>query len=152
MISVTSLTPIHSCTIPGGYFEHCEYSITVHSDDGTMKPDHAAKRYMDLLRTAMLKMGRPAPQLESMKMLLEQAGFEDVHAFEAKEPVGPWPKNPRQKMIGAMSLINGESGFESYGMAAFTRVLGMEVEEARSICDAAVSAIRNKNYHIYTTL
>jgi hypothetical protein len=60
-----------------------------------MKFDNGMKVYMDYLREAMMKMGRPAPVLESMKMLLEKAGFEDVHAFEAKEPVGPWPKDAR---------------------------------------------------------
>ncbi|KAI5811881.1 S-adenosyl-L-methionine-dependent methyltransferase [Pyronema omphalodes] len=142
-------TEMMRCTIPGGYVELCEYSITVNCDDGTMKPDNGAKIYIDTMREAMRKMGRPAPELKSMKLLFEKAGFEDVHALEAKEPVGPWPKDPRQKKIGAMSLLNLESAFESYGMAAFTRVLGMDVEKARAICDTALAAARNKNYHMY---
>jgi hypothetical protein len=48
-----------------------------------------------------------------------------------------------------MSLLNCETGFESYGMAAFTRVLGMEDEKASAICEAASAASRNKNYHVY---
>ncbi|KAI5796112.1 S-adenosyl-L-methionine-dependent methyltransferase [Pyronema domesticum] len=143
------LSEIMRCMNPGGYVELCEYSITLNCDDGTMKPDNGTKIWMDKLRESMIKMGRPPPELESMKMLLEKAGFEDVHALEAKEPVGPWPKDDRQKRIGAMSLLNCETGFESYGMAAFTRVLGMEVEKARAICDAAISVARNKNYHMY---
>ncbi|KAI5809441.1 S-adenosyl-L-methionine-dependent methyltransferase [Pyronema omphalodes] len=137
------------CAVPGGYVELCEYGITANCDDGTMKPDNGMKIYADYLREAMSKMGRPAPKLQSMKLLLEEAGFEDVHAMEAKEPFGPWPKDPRQKRIGAMSLLNCETGIESYGMAAFTRVLGMDVEKARAICDAGLAAVRNKNYHMY---
>ncbi|KAI5811877.1 S-adenosyl-L-methionine-dependent methyltransferase [Pyronema omphalodes] len=137
------------CTVPGGYVELCEYSVTLNCDDGTMKPNNGAKIYTDYLREAMIKMGRPAPELESMKLLLGKAGFEDIHVLEAKEPLGPWPKDPRQKRIGAMALLNCETGLESYGMAAFTRILGMEVERAQSICNAGVAAIRNKNYHMY---
>ncbi|KAI5811870.1 S-adenosyl-L-methionine-dependent methyltransferase [Pyronema omphalodes] len=142
-------TELMRCTVPGGYVELCEYSITANCDDGTMKSDNAAKIYNDYLRESMIKMGRPPPELASMKTLLENAGFEDVHISEAKEPIGPWPKDSRQKKIGAMSLLNCETGFESYGMAAFTRVLGMETDKARAICNAGLAAIRNKNYHIY---
>jgi hypothetical protein len=117
-----------------------------------MKPDNSMKIWMDYLRESMIKMERPPLKLESMKMLLEKAGFEDVHALEAKEPVGPWPKDVKQKRIGAMSLLNCETGIESYAMAAFTRVLGMEAKKARAICDAALSAARNKNYHMYFKL
>ncbi|KAI5811838.1 hypothetical protein BZA77DRAFT_297349 [Pyronema omphalodes] len=139
-----------SCTVPGGYVELGEYAVTANCDDGTMKADNGAKVHMEYLRESMIKMGRPAPTLESMKMLLVKAGFEDVHVLEAKDPFGPWPKDPRQKGIGAMSLLNLEGAFESYGMVAFTRVLGMEDQKSRAICNAALAAVRNKNYHMYS--
>ncbi|KAI5808399.1 S-adenosyl-L-methionine-dependent methyltransferase [Pyronema omphalodes] len=143
------ITEMMRCTKPGGYVELCEYSLTVNCDDGTMKPDNGLKIYTDHLRESMIKMGRPAPTLEFLKILLVKAGFEDVHASAAKEPMGPWPKDPILKRIGSMSLLNCEAGVESYGMAAFTRVLDIDVDKARAICDAAHSAIRNKNYHMY---
>ncbi|KAI5811848.1 hypothetical protein BZA77DRAFT_326197 [Pyronema omphalodes] len=123
------VSEIMRCVVPGGYFELAEYSLTMNSDDGTMKEDNPAKIYMDYLRESMLKMGRPAPTLEFMKRLLENAGFEDVQAFEIKEPIGPRPKDPRQKRIGAMVLLNCETAFESYSMAAFTKILGMEADK-----------------------
>ncbi|KAI5809239.1 S-adenosyl-L-methionine-dependent methyltransferase [Pyronema omphalodes] len=138
------------CTAPGGYVELCEYSLSVHSDDGTMKPDNPAKIYTDLLRESLVKMGRPPPDLKFMKELLKEEGFEDVVALQVKEPVGPWPKDARLKTLGAMVLLNTETAFESYGMAAFTRILGMDVEKAREICEAGKLAARNKNYHIYS--
>ncbi|KAI5809235.1 S-adenosyl-L-methionine-dependent methyltransferase [Pyronema omphalodes] len=137
------------CTKPGGYAELCEYSITVNCDDGTMTPDNPLMIYMDYLRESMIKMGRPPPELQLMKLSLEKAGFDDVHAQEVKEPIGPWAKDARQKRIGAMVLLNCETGIESYAMAAFTRILGMEEEKARSLCAGALTAARNKNYHMY---
>ncbi|KAI5796122.1 S-adenosyl-L-methionine-dependent methyltransferase, partial [Pyronema domesticum] len=148
-LSMTCLTSACICTNPGGYVELCEYSITINCGDGTMKPDNSLKIWMDSLRESMTKMGRPPPNFDHMKQLLEKAGFEDVHASEVKEPMGPWPKGPRGKRIGAMVLLNCETGIESYAMAAFTRVLGMEVEKARALCDGALSAARNKNYFMY---
>ncbi|KAI5809238.1 S-adenosyl-L-methionine-dependent methyltransferase [Pyronema omphalodes] len=137
------------CTKPGGYVELSEYAIDVFCDDGTMKADNGAKIYIDHMRDALRKMGRPPPDPVFMKKLLEDTGFEDVRSMAVKEPLGPWPKDPKQKRIGAMSLLNCETGIESYAMAAFTRVLGMEPDKARAICDAGLAATRNKNYHMY---
>ncbi|KAI5811871.1 hypothetical protein BZA77DRAFT_297379 [Pyronema omphalodes] len=123
--------------------------MTANCDDGTMRPDNGMKMYMDYLRESMLKMGRPPPELQSMKTLLENAGFEDVHVLEVKEPVGPWPKDARQKRIGAMSLLNCVTVFKSYGMTSFMRVLGMDIAKARAVCSVGLAAARDKNYHMY---
>jgi hypothetical protein len=160
-----------SCTAPGGYVEVCENSVTIHCDDGklkllstdrsqqanqrltktgTMKPDHGVLIFCEKLREALRKMGRPHPDIGFLKNQLEKAGFEDIQMLQAKEPIGPWPKEPRLKKIGAMTLLNAETGCESYGMAAFTRVLEMDADEARDICRRAVQASQNKNYHTYS--
>jgi hypothetical protein len=47
-----------------------------------------------------------------------------------KEPLGPWPKDLRLKVVGAMNLFHADTGCESYGMATFTRVQGMDAHEA----------------------
>ncbi|CCX05523.1 Similar to Demethylmenaquinone methyltransferase; acc. no. Q9RRT0 [Pyronema omphalodes CBS 100304] len=121
------------CTTPGGYVELRELNIDIFCDDGSMKPDNALKVWTDLMRESLIKMG-----------------FEDVTVLKAMEPVGPWAKDPTMKRLGAMVLLNMESAFESYGMAAFTRVLDMDVDKARGLCEAARRASRNKNYHTYT--
>ncbi|KAI5796126.1 S-adenosyl-L-methionine-dependent methyltransferase [Pyronema domesticum] len=131
------LSEMICCVNPRGYVELCEYSITINCDDGTMKPDNGMKLYMDSLRESMTKMVRPPPNVGYLTQLPQKAGFEEIYSSEVKEPVGPWPKDPRQKRIGAMVLLNCETGLESYGMAAFTGVLGMEDEKARDMCDAA---------------
>jgi hypothetical protein len=40
-------------------------------------------------------------------------------------------------------------GFHAYGLAAFTRILGMKDEAANKVCDDAYRAVRNKNYHLH---
>jgi hypothetical protein len=115
-----------------------------------MASDNPAKVNVDVLRSALIKMGRPPPDFEQMKSRLEKVGFEDVVALKAKEPVGPWPKDPILQRLGAMVLLHSQAAFESYGMAAFTRILEMDVGEAQGVCDAATKAARNKNYHIYS--
>ncbi|KAI5812273.1 S-adenosyl-L-methionine-dependent methyltransferase [Pyronema omphalodes] len=143
------ISEMFRCTVPGGYVELCEADMSMHCDDGTMKDDNPLKICADTVRTALVKMGRICPDLKMLETLFRKAGFEDITTMTAKEPFGPWAKDPRMKKIGSMQLLHCESVFESYGMAAFTRVLGMELAEAKAICDAAKLAARNKNYHIY---
>jgi hypothetical protein len=114
-----------------------------------MKPDHPVVIFGHHLRDALTKIGRPQPDHQFMANVLIQAGYEDVKMLSAKEPIGPWPKDPQLKKVGAMNLLNAETGYESYGMAVFTRVLGMDSEKARRLCREATEASRNKNYHIY---
>lgn len=51
-----------------------------------------------------------------------------------------------------MVILTAEAGAEGYGMAVFTRFLGLSVEDAKKVCDDAVHDIRNKNYHVYSLL
>jgi len=64
-------------------------------------------------------------------------------------PWGPWPKDPRMKEIGYWALLNSEYSFEAYGLALFTRVLGMTGEEARELCARAQRDLKNKHIHVY---
>jgi hypothetical protein len=77
----------------------CEYSITAHSDGGSMQADNPLKVYIDPLRSLLVEMGRPPPELKFMKTLLEKAEFEDIKAKKVKQPLGPWPKDPRVKRV-----------------------------------------------------
>ncbi|KAI5796043.1 S-adenosyl-L-methionine-dependent methyltransferase [Pyronema domesticum] len=144
------MSEIMRCLKPGAYAELMEMEIKPHCDDGTMTAENGLKVYTDYLRASMEKMGRPPLDMDSMRRLLEESGFEDIQMLQAKESVGPWPKDPKMKRIGAMALLNADTIYESYGMAAFTRVLEMDTEKARSICEAGRAAARSKNFHVYT--
>ncbi|CCX09307.1 S-adenosyl-L-methionine-dependent methyltransferase [Pyronema domesticum] len=144
------MSQMKRCTKPGGYVELCEMEIKCHCNDGSMKPDHGMKVYVDYLRESLEKIGRPPVDGRFMTKLLEGAGFEDVRAVKANQPVGPWAKGAKVKQVGAMALLQStETIYESYGMALFTRVLGMDQEKVQEICDAARRDGRNKNYHVY---
>jgi hypothetical protein len=121
--------------------------MSLHSDDGTLRPDNGLQICIEYLCTPLIQMERSPPTVQSLKDLLEKAGFEDIKAVEVKEPVGPWPKDPTQKKIGAMVMLNGQSYAESHAMAPFTRVLGMDAVKGRKIIDESQRNARNKNYH-----
>jgi hypothetical protein len=42
-----------------------------------------------------------------------------------------------------------ESGFEAYGLALFTRVLGMDAKEGKELCAAAWKDVQGRKVHMY---
>ncbi|KAF8543714.1 S-adenosyl-L-methionine-dependent methyltransferase [Trichophaea hybrida] len=142
------MSEVYRCVKPGGYVELAELGGIVYSDDNTLDP--GTKLWVEKLSEAMSKIGRPAHMTgETLKGNLIKAGFEDIHIFSYKQPLGPWPRDSRLKRVGAMMLLNGESGYHSYGMAAFTRILGMTAEEAEKVCRDCYAGVQNKNSHSY---
>jgi len=124
-------------------------AVIFHCDDGTMKPDNPAYHWSELLSEAMAKAKRPAIVKGALADRLSAAGFEDIQQLNSKLPFGPWPKERRLKEVGCMALLGAESGFTAYGMAAFTRILGLSEEEASKTCRDGLAAVMNKNYHLY---
>ncbi|KAI5842829.1 S-adenosyl-L-methionine-dependent methyltransferase [Tricharina praecox] len=143
------LKNIYRCTAPGGFVEVCEAGLYPHSDDGTLELDNPLLPFFDLLKTAMIKLGRPPVDGPIMAQQLRRAGFKDVHVTKVKQPWAPWPKDKRLKQLGAIALLQGETGYRAYGLAAFTRVLEMETAAAEKICDDASAAHHNPRYHVY---
>ncbi|KAI5809429.1 S-adenosyl-L-methionine-dependent methyltransferase [Pyronema omphalodes] len=140
---------IYRCTTPGGHVELAEVGTIAQSDDNTMADDNPIKIYFDMITKCFTSIGRPPATVERMKASLEEAGFVDVCTETVKQPLGPWPKKRRLKNLGLMTLMNFETAFHAYGMAAFTRILGMTEADADKVCSDALSAARNKNYHTY---
>jgi len=75
-----------------------------------MADDNAIKMYFETITYAMTKIGRPPATDEFLKQNLENAEFVDIVMDTKKQPIGPWPKEPRLKNIGAMVMLNTEVG------------------------------------------
>jgi hypothetical protein len=114
--------------------------------------DHPTKVGWDLLTSALLLSGREPATDTLLQMRLEQAGFEDIEVFKIKQPIGFWPQDSRLKVIGQMSMLNIQLGFDAYCMAALTRILKMPTEEAVKICREGVKRALDPGVHMYNFL
>jgi len=85
----------------------------------------------------------------SLDKFILDAGFDKVSHEEIKIPLGTWPADQKQKDLGAFMLLTAEHGFESFGMALFTRTLGMEAPEAVKLIEGAKKEFRSKKIHSY---
>jgi hypothetical protein len=128
------------------------YQTAVHSDDNTVKPDHSLKRCLEQLEAALQKVGRPPTSGPLLKHRLEKAGFVDIKQHIYKEPVGPWPKDKRLKRAGALALLAADTGIEAYVMGGLTRVMGIDSETVRRLCEEGLRDAKNRHYHAYTHL
>ncbi|KAA8909089.1 TAM domain methyltransferase [Sphaerosporella brunnea] len=137
------------CLKPGSYLELSETSVIFQCDDGTMTKDTPAYRWSALMEEAMAKAGRPAIRQGQLEQRLKDAGYEDIHAFSLKLPFGPWTKEQQLKALGWMALLGVNSAFQAYGMAAFTRILGMSAEEAEKVCSEGLASVKTKRKHVY---
>jgi len=105
---------------------------------------------MNNLEKGLVKSGIPILSPALLRSFLEDAGFIDVKVITTKVPWGTWPKHKAQKEMGAFSLLMLASGMEAYGLAVFTRVLGMDVDEATTLCRDALALIKGKKVHAYS--
>jgi hypothetical protein len=138
---------------PGGYIElHESDIIGPRSDDNTHLRAHGILRYSTLLGEAAKSNGLDMNVGPSLAGLLREAGFIDVVEKPFKVPLGTWCKNPGHKTLGRWFLEVARYGYESYGLAAFTRFGGLKLEEAENVIDKAMDDCSDRTLHVYYVL
>ncbi|KAI9864789.1 MAG: hypothetical protein M1813_002559 [Trichoglossum hirsutum] len=118
-------------TKPGGWVEFSDWDLHPYSSDGTLKPDSAYVKQHQITIHACDQIGRDASPGEKLFSRLKAAGFQNLVHQIFKLPMGPWPKNPKLKELGAFNLLQYLEGVEGFTLAPFTRVLGWTAEEVQ---------------------
>ncbi|KXH45423.1 TAM domain methyltransferase [Colletotrichum nymphaeae SA-01] len=123
------LTKAFQHLVPGGYIELQEPDLHAESDDASLPRDCALDKYCDLLREAMVQLGREYVSVPALKTVMEEVGFVDVELSRYKWPVNTWPKDAKFKDLGAYNHENIVGAVEALAMAPFTRALRWSREE-----------------------
>ncbi|KAA8913408.1 S-adenosyl-L-methionine-dependent methyltransferase [Sphaerosporella brunnea] len=145
------MSEAYRCVKPGGYIELSEAGHAFFSDDNSMAPTSAPAIYSQKLHEGMCLLRRkPVQEVGELEKRLRDAGVVDIQAFTLKQVFGPWAKDLRMKKIGVLNWAQAETAFHAYGMAAFTRALGMTAGDADRLCRETDAATRDKNIHLYT--
>lgn len=148
--------------------------MQVCSDDGTSHPGLDLYKYCELVNEAAAVLGVFTPLLIIEKKwppnkpslfsalgqdfktiadlgpLIERAGFTNIKHEKMKLPIGTWPADPKQKLIGAYVLNIVETGFEAYGLRLLTCVLGMDQASFSVLTEKAKKDAHNGKIHGYT--
>ncbi|RPA91495.1 S-adenosyl-L-methionine-dependent methyltransferase [Choiromyces venosus 120613-1] len=133
---------------PGGYVELQEINCVLYTDDNTLPPDSAAKKWSLLLAEASRKNNRPIDIGKELQPMVEEAGFVNVHREVYKLPLGPWPKDSKLKEIGAFNLVNMLEGLDAMSLALYTRVLGWSTEEVMAFLPSVRQDFQRRDFHI----
>jgi len=104
---------------------------------------------MKLLGEAAAGMKHPFVDLNTIKPMLVEAGFEDVVEYHFKWPSNTWPRDPKFKSIGAWNHENILAGLQGFLMAALTRGLGWSSEEVDVLAAHARRDMKDKSIHAY---
>lgn len=147
--------------------------MQVSSDDGTAHPGLDLYKYCQLVNEAASVLGfYPTPYcweetaspnkislfsvlgqdfktIADLGPLIEKTGFTDVKHEKIKLPIGTWPADPKQKLIGAHVLNIVETGFEAYGLRLLTCVLDMDQASFSALTDKAKKDAHNGKIHGY---
>ncbi|KAL1997703.1 hypothetical protein VTN02DRAFT_1001 [Thermoascus thermophilus] len=132
---------------PGGWAEFCETNTTLYSEDNTLQPGHKVVEFYNLLEQACQKNGRTTNPGPSLKGWIEDAGFENIEQQTFKMPLGPWPKDPRLKEIGAFLAIDYIEGIEAFTNVPFKEMLGWSEEEVIVFNAKFRAEVKRKDVH-----
>lgn len=138
---------IFKATKAGGYVEFQESDITgVFSEDDTFKGSKY-EVYQEHLKKASEILGNRMDVAPQVSEFMKKAGFVDVHVRRIRWPFGVWPKDRRHKELGRWGYEILSTGCEAYGLALFTRALGMDPEKAKEIIKGAVEDLGGRKVH-----
>ncbi|KAL4922404.1 S-adenosyl-L-methionine-dependent methyltransferase [Aspergillus aurantiobrunneus] len=142
----------HNNLTPGGWFEICDFTVGVFSDDESAEKATNMQRWRDLLIEASEKFGKPFSVAKHYKQWMIDAGFSDVQEEIYKVPFSPWAKDPRLKELGKYHQANMLEALEAYSLALMTRFLGWTVEEVRLLLVGVRKELQDRTLHIYSRL
>ena len=109
----------------GGWIEQLEVVIDPRTDDGTDISDSVVKQVANISVPMGEASGRDFHVSMSMKSMIEQAGFVDVHEQTLKLPLGPWASDQKYKDVGRFYERFYKTGLQGWLLHICTRNLGV---------------------------
>ncbi|KAG9251827.1 S-adenosyl-L-methionine-dependent methyltransferase [Emericellopsis atlantica] len=85
---------------PGGWIELQELRFELESDDGTLQDGNMLNDFFRNVGKGLKAFGVDLWDMKHNKQRVVDVGFINVEEILLKIPMGPWPKDPRMKMIG----------------------------------------------------
>lgn len=119
----------------------------VFSDDDTVKPDHALLRFYDLTREVLsTRYGFQVEIAQRISELMHRIGFINVREIVMKVPVGEWPRDQHQRIIGRlMKEVNMDL---CVAMSARPFIEnGMEEKEREELQSSVKAVLNDRRVH-----
>ena len=95
----------YNCTQSGGWAEFQDLDTFAYSTNATLAPDSTLAKFYAMSGHAREAAGYEMKPGRLLEKWLQEAGFVNVTNHRIPLPLGTWPKNRHQKMIGAYNLL-----------------------------------------------
>ncbi|KAJ4262867.1 hypothetical protein NW762_006480 [Fusarium torreyae] len=135
---------------PGGWVEHVELWGIAKSDDGSLKPDSPAKRWVDVFEKIGEATGKDFFTGHKAADFQRKAGFTNVYEKKLKVPIGPWPKDKKLKQWGAWNRQFLLQALEGFSIRGLTEMLGWSYDDAQLFLIDMRKELLNPQLHAYT--
>lgn len=122
-----------------GYIEVVEPEPSVVDDAAIVFPDMVSHSYFNVLCSAMQNLAPHSNTASTSShlqpSLLTAAGFVDVRSYTITVPLGPWPRDPRQRTLGKMMLIAFLEGLEAQCLRPLVASGKWTASQVRDLCE-----------------
>lgn len=133
---------------PGGWIELADIA-PITSDDGTLAEDSATSNWVSALLEGTRQIGRPFDGAVKYKEQLEAQGFKNVKQVLYKWPQNTWPKDPKYKELGALTLENITSGLHALSAGVYLRILQWSPKDLDELLEKVKKEMKDTRIHSY---
>ena len=104
------------------------------------------------MEVAAEKRGRSLKLATNAKGYQMSAGLQDVTQEVYNLPIGTWPKDEKQRLIGSYMLLNGFHGLEGLSTVMFTTALGWSLEAVKEFVEKVKAYVCDDSVHKFLDL
>ncbi|KAI8207618.1 Secondary metabolism regulator LAE1 [Colletotrichum sp. SAR 10_86] len=142
------LVDAHENMRSGGWIEFQELHGQIHSDDGTMTSDDKLKTFYELVVQAFQSLGLDFHKARDLGPHLEAAGFRNVQCQIMKIPIGTWPKDNTQRLIGYYSKLAVKWAATAFTGKPF-EAMGISKSQSDAWCKTVWEDLEDDSKHRY---
>ena len=99
------------------------------------------------MEMAAEKRGRSLKLATTAKGYQESAGLQNVTEEVYNLPIGTWPKDEKQRLIGSYMILNGLQGLDGLSTIMFTTALGWSLEAVKEFVEKVKAYICDDSAH-----
>lgn len=136
----------YNALAPGGYLEMQEAHGKLHSVDGSTVGT-ALEKWSDLIVEGAKALGRDWRCTVKYKQCFIDAGFEDVVEERFPGPIGTWPRDKDDKLVGLYWMANMLDGINAMSNVTLRKGLGMSSEDMELLLVSVRRDIKDRKIH-----
>lgn len=132
---------------PGGWVEFQDFDLDYYSQDGSLTPEHALRRWLTTAYDAEKYTERSLRPGKNLEQWMREAGFVNVQAVKSLLPLGTWPKDKKLKQIGLFNWTQLWEGLQGMSLRLYIDFLGWTREDLEVFLTEVRGDLKDSSVH-----